>query len=86
MGNRDVVTIYRIMMRPVRFRGGLQMGYDLMAEEIKVDPLLRASPLRAAQQASIERPRSLKIIDRKGNVEGSKWHPEVSFRPSYVFD
>jgi hypothetical protein len=85
VGNRDVVAIYGIMMLAVLLRRGLEMSDNLMAEEVKIDPLRRASPLRTAQQASIKSPSSLQIINRESDVEGSEWHPEVSFRPSYVF-
>jgi hypothetical protein len=81
----DVVAIYRIMMLAVLFGRRFEMGDDLVAKEVEVDPLRRASPLRTAQQASIERPCSHQVIDRESNVKGSEWHPEVSFRPSYVF-
>jgi hypothetical protein len=58
MRDWNIMPIHRIMMLPVLFERGFEMSHDLVAKEIEVDPLRRAPPLRAAQQASIERPRS----------------------------
>jgi hypothetical protein len=46
------------------------MGDDLMAEEIEVDPFVRAPALGAAEQAAIEAAGGLEIVDRKSEVEG----------------
>jgi hypothetical protein len=45
------------------------MGYDLVATEVKVDPLIRASSLWAAEQTAIEGARCLEIVDRKGEMK-----------------
>ena len=55
---------------PARRHRRVEMGDDLVAEEIEVDPFVRASPLRAAEQAAVEGARGLEIVDRKGEVEG----------------
>jgi hypothetical protein len=46
------------------------MGHDLMAIEVKVHPLIRATSLRAAQKAPIKASGLGKIINRKGEMEG----------------
>ncbi len=51
---------------------GLQVGDDLVAEQVEVDPFRRAAPLRAAEQPAIEAPRRGEIVDGKGDVEGAK--------------
>jgi hypothetical protein len=63
--------------------GGLQMGNDLMAEEIEIDPLRGASPFRTTQKATVESACCVKIINREGNVKWGERHLEVSLRSSY---
>ena len=46
------------------------MGDDLVAEEIEVDPVGGAAPLRAAEQPAVEGARGVEIVDREGEVEG----------------
>ena len=46
------------------------MGDDLVAEEIEVDPFVRAAPLRAAEQPAVKGARGVEIVDREGEVEG----------------
>ena len=50
------------------------MGDDLVAEEIEVDPVRRASPFRAAEQAAVEGAGGVEIVDREGEVEGGQGH------------
>jgi len=42
---------------------------DLVAEQIEVDPLVAAPPLRAAEDLPVELPSCPEIVDRKGYVE-----------------
>ena len=58
---------------PCRCRG--EMGDDLMAEKVEIDPLVRTSPLRAAEQAAIECAGLGKVVDGKGEVKrGERRH------------
>ena len=41
------------------------MGDDLVAEEIEVDPLVRAAPFRAAEQPAVKGARRGKVVDRE---------------------
>jgi hypothetical protein len=54
------------------FRG--KMRYDLVTEEIEVDPLVAAASFGAAEQAAIERARFGQIANRKGEVEWAQGH------------
>jgi hypothetical protein len=63
--NRDIMPIDRIVMRLIFLFGRLQMGDDLVSEEVEIDPLGRAPPFRAAEKASVESSSSIKIVDRK---------------------
>lgn len=65
--NRNVVTIDRIMMRASPARG--EVGDDLVAEKIKVDPFVAVAPLGAAQDPAIEGTRRGKIVDREGQMK-----------------
>jgi predicted regulator of amino acid metabolism with ACT domain len=52
----------------------LQMGDDLMAEEIEVDPLRRAAAFGAAERRSVKMPGGSKVVNRKSDMKGSKRH------------
>jgi hypothetical protein len=43
-----------------------------VAEEIEVDPVVRAAALRAAENGAIKVTCGLEVVDGKGDVEGSK--------------
>ena len=58
------------LLRASRHRAGREMGDDLVAEEIEIDPFVRAAPLRAAEQPAVESARGVEIVDREGEVEG----------------
>jgi hypothetical protein len=50
------------------------MGNDLVAVEVKIDPILRAPSLRATEQAAVEAPRGIEIVNREGEVEWRQGH------------
>jgi hypothetical protein len=55
VGDGDIVAVDRVAVGVVFGGGfGLVVGDDLVAEEVKVDPVVGAATLRAAQDASIE--------------------------------
>jgi len=45
------------------------MRYDLMAEEVEIDPFVRRSAFPATQEFPVKRPRLAKIAHGKGEVE-----------------
>ena len=51
---------------------GLQVGDDLMAEEVEVDPVVGAAALRAAQNGAVKVAGGGEVVDGEGDVEGSK--------------
>jgi hypothetical protein len=58
--------------------GRFQKLDNLMAEEIEIDLLRRASPFRTAWKGPIKIPGSVQIASSKSNMEGSKSHLKLS--------
>ena len=58
------------------------MGDDLVAEEIEVDPFIRAAAFGAAEQAAVEVARGGEIVDRKGEVEGRQQSGFLAANPA----
>jgi hypothetical protein len=50
------------------------MGDELVAEEIEIDPMRRASPLRAPEQLAVETARGGNVVDGECEVERRKGH------------
>jgi hypothetical protein len=50
------------------------MGDNLVAEQVEIDPLLRAPPLGASEELAIEASGSSKIVDRKRKVKRRQAH------------
>ena len=48
------------------------MRHDLVAEEIEVDPLLRAAAFRTPQNGAIKMTRSVEIVDGESKMKWSK--------------
>jgi hypothetical protein len=69
----DVVAVHGVVM-DVGVYGGLEMGDDLMAEEIEVDPLSGAAAFWAAEDFSVKGAGGVKVVDRKGYVKRSERH------------
>ena len=69
MRHRHVMAVDRIAGAAAP-RAGDEMGDDLMAVEIEIDPFVRASPLGAAEQPAIKGARGGEIVDREGEMEG----------------
>ena len=57
---------------------GDEMGDDLVAEEIEIDPFVRAAPLRAAEQPAVKGARRGEIVDREGEME---WRHDPPLAP-----
>ncbi len=68
MPDRDLFAVDRIG-RPSLAKLGRQMGDDLMAEQIKIDPMIALPPRAAAQHAGVEGPRRLQFVDWKRKVK-----------------
>ena len=66
------MAVDRIVMRPAGDLAGIEMGDDLMAEEIEVDPVIGMAPLRTAERAAVKGAGRVEIVDRKGEVEGRR--------------
>ena len=69
MRDRDVVAVDRIVVAP-RLAMRIEMGDDLMPEKVEIDPLRRAPPFRAAEQAAVKGARRVEVVDGKGEMEG----------------
>lgn len=51
-----------------------KMRHDLMAEQVKVDPVARVfAAFRAAQQPAIKAARRLQIMNRKCQMKAGSW-------------
>ena len=71
--HRHVVAVDRV--GGPRGRGvGCEMGDDLVAVEIEVDPLVAAAPFGAADRPAPERARGGEVVDREGEVERAEGH------------
>jgi hypothetical protein len=73
--HRHVVAVDGVACRGLRL--GRQVGDDLVAVEVEVDPLVGAAPFGAADRAAPERARGGKIVDREGEVERAQGHGEA---------
>ena len=51
-----------------------QMGDDLMAQKIKVDPVIALPPLGATQHFAIKAARRLQIVNGKGQMKTGTGH------------
>ena len=66
--HRHVVAVDLVVVVGGPGRG--EVGDDLVAEEVEVDPLGAGPAFRTAQQAAVERARRGEVVDREGEVEG----------------
>ncbi len=46
-----------------------KMSNDLVAKQVKIDPVIRTSPFGTANYPPVKAPRRRQIIDRKSQVE-----------------
>ena len=67
VGDRHVVAVDRVGGPPGRARG--QMGHELVPAEVPVDPGVTGTPLRAAEDLTVEGHGSGQIVDGDGEVE-----------------
>jgi len=51
-----------------------QMGDDLMAIEVEVNPFRRTTPFGASELFFLEEERAYEIMDREGEMERTKRH------------
>ncbi len=68
MPHRNLLTVNPIM-RFITAAVPTQVGHNLVAEEVKIDPFGRGTTLRTAQQGSVERAGLGKVAHRKCQVE-----------------
>ncbi len=55
----------------VTARAGREVGDDLMAEQVEIDPFaLRRAPFGASQHLAVEPLCGVQVVDGKGDVEG----------------
>ena len=73
MRHRHLLAVDRIG-RARAHRVRREMGDDLVAVEVEIDPMVGAAAFGAAEQLAVEAPRGGEIVDRKGKVEGRKAH------------
>jgi hypothetical protein len=76
MRHRHMLTIDRVG-RAGAHRFGREMGDNLMAVEIEIDPAAGAATFAAAEKVTVEAPRGGKIVDRKGKVKRRKGHRQM---------
>jgi hypothetical protein len=66
------MTVDRVVMHGPRLRIRVEMRHELMAEEIEIDPVVRAAPLGATKQAAVEGARAREIVNRNRQVKRRK--------------
>ena len=49
---------------------GREVGDDLVAVEVEIDPMLGAPAFRAAEQLAVKAARGREVVDREGEMEG----------------
>jgi hypothetical protein len=67
----NVVSVNGVVVG-LRGCGGLEVGYDLVAEEIEVNPLGGTAALRAAEGVGIEAACGFEVVYRKSKMERAK--------------
>ncbi len=79
--HRHGVTIDRI---PVQRRAWREMGDELVAVEVEIDPRRRRPPLAAAEHAAVEGARAREVVDGKGKVEARHHFFIMARRPGLL--
>src|SRR5690606_22309133 len=69
MRHRYIVAVDRIVMPAALARAGIQVGDELVAEEVEVDPLVSAAALRATEQPAVELAGQRQVMYRNGEME-----------------
>lgn len=78
VGHRDCLAIYLINCGYFRlFRR--EMGHHLMAEQVKINPLIAGAPFGAIKQPTVKGARGGKIMDRKSKMKARVAHGRGSF-------
>ena len=73
MAHRHVVTVHRAGAAMADF-ARRQMGDDLMAVKIEIDPFGGRASLRATQQSAIKRAGAGQVVDGKSEMEKRLCH------------
>ena len=73
MRHRHAVAV-DMVAGPVTRLPRREVGDDLVAVEVKIDPLVARSSLRTAHRLPIESARGGEIVDGKGEVERGQGH------------
>jgi hypothetical protein len=68
MGHGDIVAVHRIVV-PARPHPGVEMGDDLVAEEIEIDPVFGASAFAAIEEIAVESAGGGEVVDGKSEME-----------------
>ena len=71
MRHGHVVAIDRIAVRSRDRHAWVQVGDDLVAVEVEIDPGFAAASLGAAQQPAIEGASGGQVMDGEGEMEGA---------------
>src|SRR5690606_25954064 len=77
VGDGDVVAVDRVAGGD---RGGIgrEVGDDLVAVEVEIDPFRAAAAFGAADDTAPEGARGGEVVDREGEVEGAQGHGSSS--------
>lgn len=71
--DRDIVAVDCVAVRVGEVGGaGFEVGDDLVAEEVEVDPMPGAAALGAAEDGAVEVAGGCEVVDGEGDVEGTK--------------
>ena len=73
MRHRHVMSVDRVRDRK-RLGRRIEMRDDLVAEQVEIDPVIGAAPLRATEHATVKGARGGEIVDREGEMEWAKCH------------
>jgi len=69
--HRHIVAVDGVAVRRCDRHARIQMGDDLMAVKIEVDPGFAAAALRATEQLAIEGAGGCQVMDGKGEMKGA---------------
>ena len=81
MRHRHMIAVDRVGVGRDCDLRRIEMGDDLVAEKVEIDPLIRVAALGAAERAAIEGAGGLEIVDGKGEVEGGKGGHATNLAP-----
>jgi len=82
VGDGDGVAVDGVVVFCRFFGAGLEVGDDLVAEEVEVDPFGAAAAFGAAEGLAVEVAGCGEIVDGEGDVEGGEGHEQLLWVPS----